>query len=101
MARLDHPLPFVGTKHGLVVYKMRGKYYVRTKSTLSGKRVKKSAAFKKTMEWANLLGTASKIASKIYSQLKEKNHEHYRRLTGKVMKLLKDGLKEDAIILKF
>lgn len=100
MARVDQIPPFIGTKDNIVVYKRWGNYYIRTKSTLSGKRVKTSPAFKKTMQWAGLLGKASKIASKVYSQLKQKDHQHYRALTGAAMKLLKEGLNEDEIIFK-
>ena len=52
------------------------------------------------MEYANLLASASRIASRVYRQMKQKNHSHYRKLTGKAMKLLKAGLTEPDIISK-
>ena len=100
MARLLETPPFIGTKHDVVVYKRWGNYYVRAKSTLSGKRVKRSAAFKKTMENAKLLGRASKIASKVYEQMREKHFENFRLLTGIAMNHLKSGLTEEQAIQK-
>jgi hypothetical protein len=100
MARLLKTPPFVGTKDGIVVYKRGSNYYVRTKSTLSGKRVKKSAAFKNTMASARLLGNASKIASKIYQQLPKKQFKQFRKLTGIAMKNLKAGLTEEETLRK-
>jgi hypothetical protein len=52
------------------------------------------------MEYANLLASASKIASGVYRQMKEKKYPHYRKLTGKAMKLLKAGLTEPDVISK-
>ena len=46
------------------------------------------------------VGAASKIASKIYRQFKQKDHQRYRALTGVAMKLLRAGLKEKEIISK-
>src|SRR3954469_3523463 len=70
------------------------------KSALTGKRVKKDAAFKRTMEYASLLANASKVASALYRELpkEEKGIAVYRTLTGKVMKLLRDGRSKDEII---
>jgi hypothetical protein len=100
MARLSQTPPFLGTKDGLVVYKRWGKYYVRTKSTLSGKRVKRSAAFKGTMESARLLGRASSIASKVYQQKPDKVFKQFRTLTGIAMRHLKTGLTEEEVLKK-
>ena len=80
-----------GTIDNLCFYKMEGNYFVRTKSSLDGRRVKKDVAFKETMVYADLLARASKIASKLYRTLpkEERSLKLYRELTGKVMKELK------------
>lgn len=59
--------------------------------------MKKDPAFAKTMQAANMLGTASKIASAIYRQLdkKQKVRGLYRQLTGEAMQLLKAGKTKD------
>lgn len=66
-----HPgnITFTGTYNNLVFYLWRGKYCVRTKSSLSGKRVKTTAAFRTTMQYAKRLARASVIASGVYRQL--------------------------------
>ena len=63
------------------------------KSSLTSKRVRRDSAFARTMCYANLLASASKIASAVYRQLKpeQKVKGLYRQLTGKVMQRLKDG----------
>ncbi len=91
MAKQTGLIRITGTIDNLCFYKMDGKYYVRTKSSLSGKRVKKDPAFKKTMTYARLLAKASQIASKMYKILpkEEKGIKVYRELTGAIMKELK------------
>ncbi|MFT3826577.1 MAG: hypothetical protein QM731_21835 [Chitinophagaceae bacterium] len=83
---------FLGTyRKMLVFYFWRGRYCVRTVSSLSGKRVKKAPEFKVTMQYAKRLGRASKIASKVYRQLPDgwKLHDLYRKMTGVGANLLK------------
>jgi hypothetical protein len=100
MARLRYKPNAVGTQGPVVIYKLGKEFYIRAKSSLSSKRVKKSPEFKRTMESARLLGRASKIASQVYGQLPEKIFEHYRSLTGQAMKLLKSGVTENEVLLR-
>ena len=99
MAKQKGPVYFTGCSGGITFYSMDGKYYQRRKSSLSGKRVKRSAAFKRTMEYAGLLGRASKLAAAVYRNLPkaERQHELYRELTGQAMQLLKQGM-ENALV---
>jgi hypothetical protein len=92
--------PWLGTKGGLCVYKMYGRYYARKASSLTGRRVKKDPRFKKTMENARRLGRASGLAALLYRELPEHRRKHgiMSRLTGKVLRLLKQGLTEEAIL---
>src|SRR4051794_9381680 len=100
MARQAGAFLITGCIDNLCFYKMEGKYYVRMKSSLRGKRVKKDLAFKRTMEYASLHANASKIASALYRELpkEEKGIAVYRMLTGKVMKFLQDGKSNDEIL---
>jgi len=86
---------WVGTMHSrnLTFYKMKGEYFVRSKSSLTRKRVKRDACFKKTREFAAKLGRASSIASSVYKQLPEgwRLHSLYRKLTGVGFQLLKEA----------
>src|SRR5690348_12755680 len=89
--------PFIGTQDNLTIYIMNGEYIVRTKSSLTGKRVKRDPAFAKTMMYAGWLKQGSRIASRIYKQLPQdaRVYKRYRELTGKAMSLLKEGFEVD------
>ena len=97
MARLNENPGFTGTIANIVVYTRWGNHYIRTKSTLTGKRVKKDPAFKKTMAEASILAKASRIASKIYQALPNKLYPQYRQLTGMAQKLLRAGKGEEEV----
>jgi hypothetical protein len=94
MARQTGMHKITGTIGNLCFYKMEKKFYVRTKSSLTSKRVKNDLQFKRTMQYANLLAEASRIASSLYKKLNERQKVKglYRKLTGEVMYLLKKGM---------
>ncbi|WP_315817196.1 hypothetical protein [Paraflavitalea speifideaquila] len=100
MARLTSPPSFTGTVGAITVYRMFGQYYMRSRSTLTGKRVKKDPAFRKTMQYAAWLAHAARIASSVYGALpvNRKKHRLYRKLTGEAMTWLKYQWKEEDII---
>jgi hypothetical protein len=79
---------------------MFGRYYIRSRSSLTGKRVKKDPAFRKTMGYATLLAKASRIASVVYAVVlpQHKRHVLYRTLTGQAMGWLKYDWAEADII---
>jgi hypothetical protein len=83
----------------LVFYKMDGQHYVRLKSSLTGKRVKTSPRFRRTMFYASLMGRASKIGSLIYKALPENWRQFwmYRAFTGEALTMLKEGKNEEEI----
>ncbi|PWV50411.1 hypothetical protein [Chitinophaga sp. S165] len=94
------PPPFIGTQDNLTIYLMNGEYIIRTKSSLTGKRVKRDPAFAKTMMYAGWLKQGARIASHIYRQLSDDKrvYKRYRELTGKAMLLLKEGFDADNVI---
>lgn len=94
MAKQAGPEYCTGTIGMACFYKMRGEYYVRLKSSLTGRRVKKDPAFRRTMENANILGEASRIASAVYRSVasSEKNRVLYRRMTGIATRMLKQKI---------
>lgn len=94
MAKQAGPEYYTGTIGMACFYKMRGEYYVRLKSSLTGRRVKKDPAFRRTMENANILGEASRIASAVYRSVAsaEKCQALYRRMTGIAMRMLKEKI---------
>jgi hypothetical protein len=94
MARQIAGLCFLqGTFDDLTFYKMEGRYYVRVKSSLTGKRVKTSPEFKWTMIYARLLARASKIGAHIYKALPPgwRQFWMYRSFTGEAFTLLKQN----------
>lgn len=95
------PPPFVGTRDNVTIYLMNGEYFIRSKSSLTGKRVKRDPAFARTMEYAGWLKKASVIASLVYRQIPENDrvYKQYRELVGKAMGLLKEGFDVDAVLI--
>jgi len=99
MGRQAGPHFITGTIGNRCYYKLNGKYYVRAKSSLSRRRVKRSPAFRHTMVYAERLAQASRIASGIY-RLFEKDKRKvqlYRAMTGKAIDLLKTGMAAASI----
>jgi hypothetical protein len=92
--------PFVGTRDNLTIYLMNGEYIVRTKSSLTGKRVKRDPAFARTMKYAGWLKQGARLASLVYKKIPadERVYKQYRELTGRVMSLLKEGFDADDVI---
>ena len=91
-----------GTIAGICFYKLEGNYFARTKSSLTGSRVKNSKVFRETMKYAGLFAKASVIGSAIYRMLPgyQRHRSVYQQLTGKAMKMLKDGLSEKEVMQK-
>lgn len=93
------PLPFIGTVGNITIFRLYGRYYVRTRSSLTGRRVKRDPAFRVTMQHAALLAKASRIAAQVYALVPptRKKHPLYRKLTGEAMTWLKHGWEEKDI----
>ena len=93
MAIMNEPNGYTGTIHGVTVYKMYGKRYMRTKSSLSRKRVLTGKSFEKTRQCAAKMGHAAKIGSEIYKALPAdiKDRWLYRAITGEAVSLLYEG----------
>jgi len=81
------------------VYKMRGKVYLRSKSSLTRKRVLKSKAFEKTRKYAGKMARASQLASAIYREFPpaKRDLSKYQAMTGMAASLLYKGLPEDEV----
>ncbi len=93
------PIQITGTIDNVCFYKMDGIYFARMKSSLTRKRVLKSAAFRRTREHAATLGEASKIASRVYRLIPKAQRKHtlYREMTGKAIYLLREGKNKEVI----
>lgn len=93
MAQQIGILKITGTIGGICFYRMQGVYYARVKSSLTRKRVRSDRAFAKTMQYADLLGRAAKIASERYKRTvpkAERSRRKYQELVGVVMRELRE-----------
>lgn len=100
MAKQTGNIFIEGTIDDLCFYKMDGKYYVRMKSSLSGKTFWRHKAFEGSRKSALQLGIASKIASAYYrSYPKEKKFKGlFNEMTGRVKLWLKENKNEDEVM---
>jgi len=99
MPKQKGPVYFTGTRGDACFYKMDGQYYVRKKSSLSGKRVKESSSFELTRVYADLLAQASRLAAAVYRPLprEQKKLTLYRAMTGEALQMLKQGVDAEVI----
>lgn len=94
MAKLKFGTGITGTVENLLFYKVGNAYYLRKASSLTGDRVKKDKAFRKTMEESRLLAKASMLASALYQSLPKHKRDHalFHALVGFCRKGVKLGL---------
>src|SRR5215217_4238763 len=101
MAKQAGSLLFTGTIDNLTFYIMNGKGYVRQKSCLTGKRVKKDPQFENTRRNATWFGRGAQLASPVYWKLplQKRNEEGVMgKLTVRASALIRKGLSEEAIL---
>jgi hypothetical protein len=102
MAQQAGNLRLIGTIDGLTFYKMYGKYYVRTKSSLDKKRILRDPSFEQFRQCSKIFGKASKLAKELYHLFPKENRKHgvFGRLTGEFNLLFREGkTAEEAILL--
>jgi hypothetical protein len=99
MAEVFAPFPIQGTMCNLTFYMMEGRNFVRTKSSLTRRKVLHSPQFKNTRHHASVMAKASKIGSAVYKALPAywRQGWMYRSFTGEAYTLLKAGKKEEDI----
>lgn len=87
------------TMCGITFYKVHGRYFARTKSSLTGKRVKKDKRFRRTMQHAAVMALAVKYVTPIYNELTDdwRCQDLYHRLIGMGMKLLHQGNTKEVV----
>jgi len=99
MARMTEGFHYSATIGDLCFYQWRGISCVRMKSTLSGKRVKKSKEFEKTRQYASNFAIAARIASPVYKALPVDIRARwiYRTIVGEAASLLYKGKTESEV----
>jgi len=99
MAEVFAPFPIQGTMCNLTFYMIEGRNFVRTKSSLTRRKVLYSPQFKNTRHHASIMAKASKIGSLVYNALPVywRQGWMYRSFTGEAYTMLKAGKKEAEI----
>src|SRR5690349_11605447 len=100
MAKQSGTVFFVGTIDDLTFYQMNGLYYVRKKSRLTRKRVKKDPQFENTRRSATRFGRGAKLASQVYRQLPKeaKRHGVMGNITAVATRYVKEGMNEEEVL---
>jgi hypothetical protein len=93
MAKQAGTIFIEGTIDDLTFYKMEGRYYVRMKSSLTGKKFWRSKAFERSRESCKRFAKGNGLASKVYRMIdKEKRvYSLYCFLKRRAILLLKEG----------
>lgn len=97
MAKQAGECRFIGSVDELCFYKVQDDYFVRLKSSLSGKRFWKDAAFEGSRRSCKRFGEGNRLASKVY-QMVEEDKRVYRLfcfLKRRAILLLKEGVSVD------
>ncbi|HEV7334319.1 MAG TPA: hypothetical protein VGN63_25020 [Flavisolibacter sp.] len=93
MAKQTGDITFKGTIDDLCFYEMEGGYYVRRKSSLSGKRFQQDAAFAGSRKSSSRFGEGNRLASTVYRMVPEVKRVYslFCFLKRKSILLLKEG----------
>lgn len=93
---------FIGRQENIVYYQWKGGYYMRTKSTLDGKRFWKDPAFAGSRKRAVEFGEAAKLASQVYQLLPGELRKRgvIGKLTGWAHKALMSGKNKEVVMLE-
>ena len=93
---------FIGRQENIVYYQWKGGYYMRTKSTLDGKRFWQDPAFAGSRKRAVEFGEAAKLASEVYQLLPAELRKRgvIGKLTGLAHKALMHGKNKDVVMLE-
>lgn len=97
----QHNVYFIGRQENIVYYQWLGGYYMRTKSSLDGKRFHKDPAFARSRQRAVEFGVAAKLAAEVYQLLPKelKKRGMIGRLTGWAHRGLMAGESREKVIL--
>jgi hypothetical protein len=93
MAKQAGDIFITGTIDDLCFYKMDAEYYVRMKSSLTGKKFWKNKAFEGSRKSCSRFGEGNKLASKVYRMIEEEKRVYtlFCFLKRRAILLLKVG----------
>jgi hypothetical protein len=91
---------FIGNAGGICGYLSHGINIIRKSSSLTCKRVEQEPAFEGFRKSGNRMRQASPIAASLYKLLSKEQKEYslYRRLTGEVLMMIKQGIEVELIV---
>jgi hypothetical protein len=100
MAKQAGEYRFIGTVDELCFYKMNGVYYVRLKSSLTGKRFWRDKAFEGSRRSASRFGEGNRLASLVFKLVREEKRSNrlFPFLRTKAIALLKDGRCSEEVV---
>jgi hypothetical protein len=93
MAKQIGHIKIIGTIDNLTFYEMDGEYYVRMKSSLTGKQFKTKKCFERSRRSAARFGAGNKIAGEVYRSLPDEKRVYalFCSLKSIAIALLKQG----------
>ncbi|WP_346317741.1 hypothetical protein [Chitinophaga sp. YIM B06452] len=99
MAKQEGVIKITGTIGNITFYKMNGGYYARSKSSLTGKRVKKAPNYYRFRMYSSRMACSSATAAKIYRSLRNDEREVslYRRMVSEGLRLLRAGCAQERL----
>jgi hypothetical protein len=101
MAKQAGDYRFRGSIHGLCFYKMWEEYYIRRKSSLTGKQFWRNKTFEGSRKSCDRFGKGNTLASKVYQMIEKEKRVYalFCFLKKRAILLLKEGMQvEDAEI---
>jgi hypothetical protein len=101
MAKQAGQFVFTGTVGDATGYKMNGKYYLKTKSEISRRKIRTHRNFSLTRRNAKWFGEAVKLAQKIYYELPPDERDQYKTwypLRNRAQELVRKGTPEEEIV---
>ena len=89
-----------GTFDDLTFYKMCGRYYVRMKTSLTGKRFWKDKAFEGSRKSCSRFGEGNTLASTVFQLVREENRTNrlFPFLRTRSIALLKEGKAAEEVV---
>lgn len=99
MAKQAGKYRFRGSIDCLCFYKMNGEYYVRLRSSLTGKHFWKRKAFEGSRKSCKRFGEGNKLASKVYRMIEKESREYplFCFLKKRAILLLKEGMRIEKV----
>jgi hypothetical protein len=101
MATQTGTILFEGTIGNITGYRVNGKYYLKTKSSLSRKKILSNNCFSNTRRNAKWFGEAQTIAKQIYHELSPGKRDQYKvwyPLRNKAQLMVRKELPREKII---